>query len=88
MFKVKVEYGGSLVVSYNGLDEQGEQYCHPYYGDDYVWSCENHEINELFHCDDEMFFYPADNEVLELLDSAGVLSDLGLSHCNMGVLAL
>lgn len=87
MFHIKIEHGGGLVVSYSGLDEQGEQYCHPYYGDDYVWSCENHEINDLFHCDDEVFLYPADNEVLELLDSAGVLSDLGLGYFNNGGMA-
>lgn len=88
MFHIKIEYGGNLVVSYDGLDEQGEQYRHSYYGDGYVWSCENHEINGLFNCDEEVFLYPTDNEVLELLDSSGVLSDLGLNHCNMGVLAL
>jgi len=87
MLKVKVEYGGGLVVSYNGLNEQGEQYCHPYYGDDYIWSCECHEVNDLFRCDDTDHLYPTNNEVLELLDSAGVLCDLGLGHCEMGGMA-
>ncbi|MCI4436286.1 MAG: hypothetical protein JHC33_05675, partial [Ignisphaera sp.] len=67
MFQIKTEYGGGLVVSYNGLDEQGEEYCHPYYGDDYVWSCENHEVNDLFRCNDTDHMYPTNNEVLLFL---------------------
>lgn len=87
MFQIKIEHGGGLVVSYNGLDEQGERYCHPYYGDDYVWSCECHEVNDLFSCNDTDHMYPTNNEVLLFLDSAGVLTGLGLNHCEMGGLA-
>jgi hypothetical protein len=31
--------------------------------------------------------YPTNNEVLLFLDSAGVLTGLGLNHCEMGGLA-
>ncbi len=82
MFKVNVEIGGGLVIAYHGLDGEGEVYKHPYYQDDYVWSCEAHEINAIFsQCNDEDNLYPSDSEVLQALESSGILSDLGLTYC-------
>lgn len=84
MFEVRIEMGG-LLVTYSGTDTSGEKYVHPYFGDNYVWSCEEWEIDDIFGTNSEDNIYPYDDEVLSLLDSSGILSDLGLVYCGKEV---
>ena len=84
MFRQEITIGGAILISFHGLDESGEMYQHPYFKDEYVWSCEEYEISDIFsECDDETNLYPREEDIIRMLDSGSILSDLGLSYCTV-----